>query len=117
MKGLMKAALPGKNGAQAIDLADLLKTKKRDEQAARVEDLIRMANAPVVDMVVRYDGRGRQVTGVTVIGSDRLTYDDARAILNGALEYIRRQELAEIKKAPAPKPTAEPSASVVNETT
>jgi len=91
------------NGAgNGPDLADLLKTKKRDEQAARVAELLQAANAPVVDVVIRYDDRVRQVRGVTVIGSDQMTYDQARAILNGALEYVRRQEMAEVQHQERP---------------
>ena len=77
------------------DIEVLLGTKKASEQAERVKNLIAMATAPVIDVVVRYDPRGDMV-GLTVIGGD-LQAGDIQKILSAAKEMLHQKELEAAK--------------------
>ena len=77
------------------DIEVLLGTKKASEQAERVKQIITMATAPVIDLIVRYDPRGDMV-GITVIGGE-LQADDIHKILNAATEMLHKKELEAAK--------------------
>lgn len=72
---------------------ELLETKNRNEQAAKVQALIDLANAPVVDLIIRYDGRFNAVVDVTPIGGN-LKLDDALTILEGARRLLMSRQSA-----------------------
>ena len=50
------------------DIAKLLGTKNKKEQAQRVEDLQQAVAIQPVDLIVRYDPRVNQVIGMAAIG-------------------------------------------------
>ncbi len=78
----------------------LLGTKKASEQAERVEHLLKMAAAPVVDLVIRYDPRADMI-GLNVIGGE-LPVADILKILHAAEDMLRQKEL-EAAKLSTPK--------------
>jgi len=84
------------------ELEKLLQTKDRVEQAQRVQGLLSMAGAPVVDIVIRADGRNGNI-GITLIGPD-LGIQDVYKILDAAREILHQQELkaASAKKEELP---------------
>lgn len=59
------------------------------------DELQRLQSAPVVDLIIRYDGRTKQI-GVLSIGG-QLTTEVAYQLLEMARGYIRAQELAALK--------------------
>ena len=74
---------------QKNELAELLGTSDRDEQAARLK---RLLTAPVIDVVIRVDGRVDQVTGVTVIGGN-LPPEVLYRVLDQVRDQVRQAEL------------------------
>ncbi len=78
------------------DLAGLLGSKIREEQAQRVQELIGAAKAPVIDLVIRYDGRTSQVTLAAIGG--RLAPDVVYFLLEQARAKIRAEEMAALGK-------------------
>lgn len=74
---------------QKNELAELLGTPDREEQVARVKQLL---TAPVIDVVIRVDGRVDQVTGVTVIGGN-LTPAVMYRVLDQVRDQVRQAEL------------------------
>jgi hypothetical protein len=81
----------------AKQLHDLLNTKNKGEQVKRVENLLQLAGAPVIDLVVRYDTRTQEI-GISVIGVDDLPTEAMHQILGGAQEGLRRQEKAALQQ-------------------
>jgi len=80
------------NNGQPADLASLLGTKNRDEQTAKVQALLNAAQAPVVDLVIRFDARTQQVTLAAIGG--RLAPDIVYFLLEQARAKLRAEELA-----------------------
>lgn len=78
------------------DIAKLLGTKNKKEQVQRVEALQQAVAIQPVDLIVRYDPRVNQVTGITAIG-DRLTPDQIRIILQATEELLRKSEIEAAK--------------------
>lgn len=74
---------------QKNELADLLGTPDREAQVKRVKQLL---TAPVIDVVIRVDGRVDQVTGVTVIGGN-LTPEVMYRVLDQVRGQVRQAEL------------------------
>ncbi len=105
---------------QKNELAELLGTPDRDEQVKRLKQLL---TAPVIDVVIRVDGRVDQVTGVTVIGGN-LTPAVMYRVLDQVRDQVRQAELRAAAQGPAiahqngvavpeptpPPPSAEPAA-------
>jgi len=89
-------------------LSDLLGTRNPKEQAEKVEALINTVQAPVADLVIRFDGRIGQVVQVSVIGP-QVVLDDALAILEGARLFLLAQQKAARKTEPG---TATPQENV-----
>jgi hypothetical protein len=72
-------------------LAEILGTAKPDEQAARVAQLLQ---APVVDLIIRYDGRADRCD-VVVLGGN-LHVEMAYKLLERAREEIHKIEIREL---------------------
>jgi len=77
------------------ELSELLGTSDRQAQSATVR---RLLAAPVVELVIRLDGRTNQVS-FNVIGG-QLPPEAAYAMLDGCRELIRRQELEAVQSRP-----------------
>ena len=86
----MKLKTPQKD--QKPTLASILQTKNKEQQVSAVQGLIQLAKTPVVDIVVRYDGRSEQV-GLTIIGIEQVTTEAIYKILDMAREQVRQNEL------------------------
>jgi hypothetical protein len=90
------------------ELSKLLGTGDREEQVAQVK---RLKAAPIIDVVIRVDGRVDQVTGVHVLGGTI-----PPAVFYKVLDQVRDQvHQAELQMAaqngkPAPPPAPEPPA-------
>lgn len=82
---------------QNNELAELLGTPDRDEQVKRVKQLL---TAPIIDVVIRVDGRVDQVTGVTVIGGN-LTPAVMYRVLDQVRDQVRQAELRAAAQGPA----------------
>ncbi len=89
------------------ELSKLLGTGDREEQVAQVKRLIA---APIIDVLIRVDGRVDQVTGVHVLGGnippaifykildqvrDQVHQAELQAAVKGAGEPMPAQEAAE----------------------
>lgn len=85
----------------ARQLHDILDTKNKTEQVRRVEHLLQMANAPVVDLIVRYDTRSQQL-GISVIGITELDSEAIHQILTAAQDSLRQQEKAALQQQTQP---------------
>lgn len=86
----------GKNGGKPADLAELLGTKNRDEQAAKVQALLNAAQAPVIDLVIRFDARTNRITLAAIGG--RLAPELVYYLLEQARAKLRAEELAALEK-------------------
>ena len=75
-------------------LNELFGTKSKKEQAKRAQSLIGQINAPVVDLIIRFDGRTNQLN-ISLIGPD-LKIEDLYKILDGARDMLRERELQAI---------------------
>jgi hypothetical protein len=72
-------------------ISELLSTKNAHEQAERIQTLMNMASAPVIDLIVRADMRTGSIS-LHLVGPD-LPAVDIHRILDAAKEYLRKQEL------------------------
>lgn len=73
------------------EIAELLGTKDKDEQEKIIKALIQAAQAPVIDIVIRYDARVDQM-GIQFIGGD-IPLVLAKRVLAAAQENLHQQEL------------------------
>jgi len=90
-------------------LADVLNTKSKDEQLKAVKSLISMVQMPVIDIVVRYDGRTNNIA-TSIVGIDSIPGSDVVQILEAATKSIRDQELNMLKeKVKEDEPNPEPA--------
>lgn len=94
-----------------ITLADVLNTKSKDEQLQRVQSLIKMVQAPIIDIIVRFDARSGQI-GTNLVGVENLPAKDIVEILEAAAKSIREQEVNMLKEKvkenePDPEPAEE----------
>lgn len=96
------------NGKSTPHMADLLLTKDKEEQARRVEQLINLGGAPVVDIVVRYDPRFQGPPMIVAFGG-QLEIEQAILVLENAVDSLRaklvetlRQQAEEGKGDTAP---------------
>lgn len=71
------------------ELSKLLGTPDREQQVERVK---RLLAAPVVDVIIRVDGRADQVTAINVVGG-QMSPDVFYRVLDQARDMMRRQEL------------------------
>lgn len=71
------------------ELSQLLGTGDRAGQVARVKQLL---TAPIIDVVIRVDGRADQVTGLSVIGG-QLSAETLYKVLDQVRDQIRQAEL------------------------
>ena len=76
-------------------LHELLGTKNKKEQTKRVLSLVNQINAPVVDLVLRYDGRTDQLN-ISLIGPS-VSIDSLYKILDGARDMLKQQEFEGMK--------------------
>lgn len=86
---------------RADPVAEILGTNNKKEQAAHIQELLQMVNAPVVDLVVRFDARTQQVS-VEVVGPDVLG-SVAQQILEAAKNMLHQKELAAAVELSAPE--------------
>jgi hypothetical protein len=82
------------------ELAQVLNTKDRKEQAARVKTLLQAAQAPVVDLIIRFDGRTGQLA-IKTIGPD-MPVAAVYKLLDSAREVLHNVEVNSLKEQ-APK--------------
>ena len=82
-------------------IADLLATKNQDEQADRIQHLLQMAQAPVIDLIVRADMRTGSIS-LHLVGPN-LPAVDIHRILDAAKEHLRKQELEAMQPKQEPK--------------
>jgi len=87
-----------------LAIHELLGTKNKKEQAERITALMGQINAPVLDLIIRFDGRTNQV-GISIVGPDfqlRTLY----AMLDAARDMLKKQEYEalEEKQPNAPMP-------------
>jgi len=81
--------------AAPATMHELLGTKNKKEQARRVGLMMEQINMPVIDLVIRYDGRTGQMN-ISVIGPD-VQIDNLYRILDGARGMLRERELEAMK--------------------
>lgn len=74
-------------------LHELLETRNRNEQAEKVAALLKTAQAPVIDLVIRYDGRIKMVVDVLPVGGN-IPLNDGLAILEGARQFLLNKQRA-----------------------
>ena len=74
------------------DIANLLGTKDKKEQARRIENLQQAVTIQPVDLIMRYDPRINQITDMAAVGG-KLGADQIRIILRAAEEMLRQLEL------------------------
>lgn len=93
-------------------LAELLGTKKRNEQEARVEHLKLAADAPVFTLVIQADTR----TGKVVINSigGKIPLAAAYTMLDTARTHLAEQAGAQKAAQQAAKPAAPPAPGEVS---
>ena len=90
-------------------LNELLGTKNKKDQARLVQSLVGKFNAPVVDLVLRYDGRMDQLN-ISLVGPD-ISIENLYKILDVARDMLKRREFEAMKEkedqgqpnAPAPE--------------
>lgn len=88
-------------------LAELLNARSVEDQVATVEKLLAAVNAPVLDVIVRYDSATNN-TEVMVIGGNP-TFGQLRHILNEANGVVQQAEVeAGVKKVIEETPPPEP---------
>ena len=81
------------------DIAQLLGTKDKKEQARRIGNLQQAAQVQPVDLMIRFDPLTNQVTGFTALGG-QLNADQIRIILRATEEAVRTAELQAAKQLP-----------------
>ena len=81
--------------AAPATMHELLGTKNKKEQARRVGLMMEQINMPVIDLVIRYDGRTGQMN-ISVIGPD-VQIDNLYKILDSARGMLRERELEAMK--------------------
>lgn len=77
-----------------MSIAELLGTKNKKEQEARIESLLNNINKPVIDLVIRYDHVTDQVN-LTVIGGDT-AFDTIHRMLDLTRQAVRQQEISAV---------------------
>jgi hypothetical protein len=87
------------------DLSKLLETKNPKEQAARVQTLIQAAQAPVVDLIIRFDGRTGQIA-IKTIGPD-IPAAAVYKLLDAARDALRDAELRSLQGQATSEPAPE----------
>lgn len=75
---------------------ELLGTKNKKEQVMRVKTLMGQTNAPVVDLIVRYDGRTDQLN-ISLVGPD-ISIENLYRILDGARDMLKQREFEAMKE-------------------
>jgi hypothetical protein len=86
-----------KNKEQKLNIDKVLQTKDKAKQA---EVFLSIANAPVIDLVIRYDGRTDQLA-VTTIGGD-IPLPAAYSLLDKAREMLHNKELEAVAQKEKP---------------
>ena len=79
------------------DIATLLGTKNKREQAERIANLQQALQVQPVDLIVRFDPRVSGVVDMAAIGG-QLNAEQIRIVLNAALETLRQVELKAAKE-------------------
>ncbi len=89
--------------SKKLDINQITGTKDRAKQA---EILLGTVGAPVVDLVIRYDGRTNQIA-ITTIGGD-IPIQAAYTLLDKAREILHQREIEALAKKDEPQiPTKE----------
>ena len=83
-----------------MTLKELLGTGNRKEQAERVAGLLQVASAPVIDVIVRFDGRVKSVVDVLVVGGSA-DFQSVYKILEQARQVLLAKEQAQVAQAKA----------------
>ena len=74
----------------------LLETKDKNEQVERIRHLLAMVQAPVVDLVIRFDGRLGQVMDVNTVGG-RIGFEESLAMLEQARALLLQRAAQAVK--------------------
>lgn len=74
-----------------LNLAEMLGTKNKKEQAEKVAQLLRIVNMPIIDVVIRFDPIVDQVD-VRIIGGN-IGFDVAHHILDLTRKHIQQDEV------------------------
>lgn len=90
-------------------VAELLGTRDPREQAGRIRQL----GAPVVDLVIRFDGRTQKVD-FTVLGG-QIPPTLAYRLLDACRDLIRQEELRMVAGQPAPESLPPPEGETMTE--
>jgi hypothetical protein len=85
-----------KNDIQANTIHGLLDTRNKQEQVERIRHLLAAAQAPVVDLVIRFDGRLGQVVDVNTVGG-RVGFEESLAILEQARALLMARAAQAVK--------------------
>ncbi len=85
-----------------LDINQITGTKDRAKQA---EILLSTVGAPVVDLVIRFDGRTNQIA-ITTIGGD-VPLPVAYSLLDKAREMLHQREIEALAKKEQTPPTQE----------
>jgi hypothetical protein len=78
-----------------LNIDKILQTKDKDKQG---EIFLNVANAPVLDLIVRFDGRTGQISIGTMGG--QIPIAAIYKMLDGARELLHQQELQAVAQKP-----------------
>jgi hypothetical protein len=88
-------------------VADLLQTSNKKEQVAQINQLVQMANAPVLTLVITFDSRNQRVNAEQV-GAEAPN-EILQQVLDAAKNLFNQQEVAkQVKLASTEVPDGEP---------
>lgn len=90
------------HGKKDTQLSDILQTKDPKDQTKRVQELIQLVQAPVIDVIIRADPRFQSVEVIVVGGN--INFESAYMLLDRAREWLRQRELKEVTKPGEVKP-------------
>ena len=81
------------------DIANLLGTKDKKEQARRIETLQQAVQIQPVDLIIRFDPRTSSVVDLAAVGG-QINANQIRLILRATEETVRQLELQAAKQLP-----------------